>query len=62
MYGNREHHNKKEFKGFYVPNSTQVPDTLFDELLTELSGAELKVRSTSSGARLALSGRATPYP
>jgi hypothetical protein len=35
--------NKKEFKGFYVPNSTQVPDTLFDELLPELSGAELKV-------------------
>jgi hypothetical protein len=35
--------NKKEFRGFYVPNSTQVPDTLFDELLTELSGAELKV-------------------
>src|SRR5919201_5835773 len=34
---------KKEFKGFYVPNSTQVPDTLFDELLSELSGAELKV-------------------
>jgi Bacteriophage replication protein O len=35
--------NKKKFKGFYVPNSTQVPDTLFDELLSELSGAELKV-------------------
>src|SRR5919106_799613 len=35
--------NRKEFKGFYVPNSTQVPDTLFDELLSELSGAELKV-------------------
>lgn len=34
---------KKEFTGFYVPNSTQVPDTLFDELLSELSGAELKV-------------------
>jgi hypothetical protein len=33
----------RQFKGFYVPNSTQVPDTLFDELLAELSGAELKV-------------------
>lgn len=32
-----------QFQGFYVPNSTQVPDTLFDELLSELSGAELKV-------------------
>jgi hypothetical protein len=32
-----------QFEGFYVPNSTQVPDTLFDELLAELSGAELKV-------------------
>lgn len=35
--------NTKQFQGFYVPNSTQVPDTLFDELLPELSGAELKV-------------------
>ncbi len=26
-----------------MPNSTQVPDTLFDELLPDLSGAELKV-------------------
>jgi Bacteriophage replication protein O len=34
---------QEKFKGFYVPNSTQVPDTLFDELLSELSGAELKV-------------------
>jgi hypothetical protein len=33
----------RQFEGFYVPNSTQVPDTLFDELLAELSGAELKV-------------------
>lgn len=32
-----------QFEGFYVPNSTQVPDTLFDELMAELSGAELKV-------------------
>jgi hypothetical protein len=35
--------NTTKFQGFYVPNSTQVPDTLFDELLSELSGAELKV-------------------
>jgi hypothetical protein len=35
--------NTRKFQGFYVPNSTQVPDTLFDELLSELSGAELKV-------------------
>lgn len=35
--------NKKKFEGFFVPNSTQVPDTLFDELLSELPGAELKV-------------------
>ena len=32
-----------QFQGFYVPNSTQVPDTLFDELMADLSGAELKV-------------------
>jgi hypothetical protein len=31
-----------KFKGFFVPNSTQVPDTLFDELMPDLSGAELK--------------------
>jgi hypothetical protein len=31
------------FRGFQVPNYTQVPDELFDELLTVLSGAELKV-------------------
>lgn len=30
------------FKGFRSPNYTQVPDELFDELLPELSGAELK--------------------
>jgi hypothetical protein len=34
---------KPQFEGFYVPNSTQVPDTLFDELMADLSGAELKV-------------------
>lgn len=31
------------FAGFHTPNYTQVPDELFDELLVELSGAELKV-------------------
>ena len=32
-----------EFQGFQSPNTTQVPDELFDKLLTVLSGAELKV-------------------
>src|SRR3954464_3587737 len=31
------------FSGFHSPNYTMVPDELFDELLVELSGAELKV-------------------
>jgi hypothetical protein len=31
------------FRGFDGPNYTQVPDALFDELLSRLSGAELKV-------------------
>src|SRR5262249_29108165 len=31
------------FRGFRGPNYTQVPDELFDELLADLSGAELKV-------------------
>src|SRR3712207_1117548 len=30
------------FQGFSSPNYTIVPDELFDELLAELSGAELK--------------------
>ncbi len=30
------------FRGFSAPNFTPVPDELFDELLIELSGAELK--------------------
>jgi hypothetical protein len=34
---------KSKFRGFRSPNYTQVPDELFDELLPELSGAELKV-------------------
>ncbi len=32
-----------QFIGFSSPRYTQVPDELFDELLSELSGAELKV-------------------
>ena len=32
-----------KFQGFASPNYTQVPDALFDELLPDLSGAELKV-------------------
>ncbi len=32
-----------QFRGFVTPNTTPVPDQLFDELMTELSGAELKV-------------------
>src|SRR5687767_13626524 len=31
------------FQGFQSPHYTTVPDELFDELLAELSGAELKV-------------------
>jgi len=31
------------FQGFRSPNYTQVPDELFDELMSTLSGAELKV-------------------
>lgn len=31
------------FAGFATPNTTPVPDQLFDELLAELSGTELKV-------------------
>lgn len=33
----------KPFAGFYPPRYTPVPDQLFDELLADLSGAELKV-------------------
>lgn len=31
------------FIGFYSPRYTQVPDDLFDDLMSELSGSELKV-------------------
>src|SRR4029077_10040645 len=33
----------QKFRGFQGPNYTQVPDQLFDELLADLPGAELKV-------------------
>lgn len=33
----------RRFAGFRSPNYTQVPDELFDELMADLSGAELKV-------------------
>ncbi len=35
--------NKLTFRGFASPRYTQVPDELFDELMSHLSGAELKV-------------------
>jgi len=35
--------SKPPFQGFRLPNTTPVPDELFDELLADLSGAELKV-------------------
>jgi replication protein O len=41
MASNRD--GKPPFRGFRSPTYTQVPDELFDELLPELSGAELKV-------------------
>src|SRR5215216_6536594 len=33
---------ERMFRGFRSPNYTMVPDELFDELLADLSGAELK--------------------
>ena len=35
--------NQFEFQGFQSPSTTQVPDELFDKLLTVLSHSELKV-------------------
>jgi phage replication O-like protein O len=34
---------KQHFNGFEPSNTTPVPDVLFDELLADLSGSELKV-------------------
>src|SRR4029079_11268691 len=31
------------FRGFRSPNTTPIPDEVFDELLADLSGAEVKV-------------------
>src|ERR671933_1702421 len=36
-------HHPSAFRGFLSPTTTQVPDQLFDELLSTLTGAELKV-------------------
>ena len=36
-------HGAPRFQGFLAPRYTPVPDALFDELLSDLSGAELKV-------------------
>lgn len=35
--------SRPPFQGFRFPNTTPVPDELFDELLADLSGAEVKV-------------------
>jgi phage replication O-like protein O len=43
MPKNGEPKTKNAFQGFRSPNYTQVPDELFDELLADLSGAEVKV-------------------
>src|SRR5689334_5415588 len=32
-----------KFQGFRSPNTTPIPDEVFDELMADLSGAELKV-------------------
>src|SRR5215217_3414056 len=32
-----------KFQGFRSPNTTPIPDELFDELMAQLTGAELKV-------------------
>ena len=38
-----EGQRKFRINGFYAPNTTPVPDEIFDKLLAVLSGAELKV-------------------
>ena len=40
---NNQQQSVSAFQGFQSPNFTPVPDELFDELLTQVSGAELKV-------------------
>ena len=44
-------------EGFRSPNYTPVPDELFDELLVELSGAELKGAALHRPAHLRLQAR-----
>ncbi len=39
----RQSNKPFRFDGFSTPQYTQVPDQLFDELLSLLTGAELKV-------------------
>src|SRR6266536_5174085 len=41
--GSTDNQKPSPFRGFRSPNYSPVPDELFDELLVELSGAELKV-------------------
>src|SRR5205085_7796297 len=41
--GSSDNRKPSPFRGFRSPNYTMVPDELFDELLVDLSGAELKV-------------------
>jgi hypothetical protein len=38
-----EHITGTQFQGFRSPNTTPIPDEVFDELLADLSGAEVKV-------------------
>jgi hypothetical protein len=44
---------RPRFQGFTGPNYTQVPDEPFDELLPELSGAELKLSLHTDGSQMA---------
>ena len=41
--GNTHDTTRNRFKGFRSPNTTPIPDEVFDELLADLSGAEVKV-------------------
>jgi hypothetical protein len=43
MIKHQPSHTARTFQGVTSPNTTQVPDQYFDELLAELTGAELKV-------------------
>ena len=38
-----DHPTRPAFRGFQSPNYTMVPDEVFDDLMVDLSGAELKV-------------------